>query len=201
MNATENALRTLVDASNYERLWPRFIAEAEHEHLIDVAYEEHETPLGVMLVAATTDGIVRLGLPATPTETVLADLGARISSRVLKTTRASLTQARTQLDQYFNGSLRVFDIVLDYQLCHGFYRSVLNATSAIPYGETRSYKEVAVAANNALAVRATGSALATNPIPIIIPCHRVLRSGGGLGGYGGGLPAQQWLLDWEQRHH
>ena len=118
-------------------------------------------------------------------------------ARLLRTPRASLTAARHELDEYFAGTRRVFDVPLDWQLVHGFRRDVLRATSRIPFGSTVSYREVATQAGSAGAVRAAGTALALNPLPIIVPCHRVLRSGGALGSYRGGAAAKAALLELE----
>jgi len=111
---------------------------------------------------------------------------------------ARLDEVRRQLDLYFEGQLREFDLALDWQLSNGFRRRALRAIDRIPYGKTRSYTEIARSAGNERAVRAAGTACGSNPIPIVVPCHRVLRSGGGLGGYGGGLPMKEALLELER---
>jgi methylated-DNA-[protein]-cysteine S-methyltransferase len=170
---------------------------AERSGLIDVAFERHDSPLGVIIVGATRDGLVRVGLPAEDEGAVLAQLAERVSPRVLHSSRESLTQTRRELDEYFGGSRRTFEIPLDWRLTSGFRREVLRATAGIPYGETASYRDVATRAGSPGATRAAGSALATNPLPIVVPCHRVLRTGGGLGGYAGGLAAKSTLLQLE----
>jgi methylated-DNA-[protein]-cysteine S-methyltransferase len=170
---------------------------AERSGLIDVAFERHDSPLGVIIVGATRDGLVRVGLPAEDEGAVLQQLAERVSARVLHASRDSLTQTRRELDEYFGGSRQAFGIPLDWRLASGFRREVLRATSEIPYGETASYRDVATRAGSPRAVRAAGSALATNPLPIVVPCHRVLRTGGGLGGYAGGLAAKTALLHLE----
>jgi methylated-DNA-[protein]-cysteine S-methyltransferase len=119
---------------------------------------------------------------------------------VLRARRPSLTQTRHQLDEYFEGTRRGFELPLDWQLAHGFRREVLRATAEIPYGRTSSYRDVATRAGSPRAVRAAGTALATNPLPIVVPCHRVLRTGGGLGAYRGGAAAKAALLQLEGSH-
>lgn len=158
----------------------------------------HDSPLGSILLGATDAGIVRVGLPAEEEEVVLGELAERVSRRVLAGSHHSVTRARRQLDEYFEGARRSFDVPLDWQLTRGFRRGVLRATALIPYGRTTSYREVATAAGSPGAFRAAGTALATNPLPIIVPCHRVLRSAGGLGDYRGGPQAKAQLLDLER---
>jgi methylated-DNA-[protein]-cysteine S-methyltransferase len=129
---------------------------------------------------------------------VLEELAHRVSPRVLGAQRESLTRARRQLDEYFDGARRDFDVTLDWRLTAGFRRDVLRATARIPYGSTASYRDVAERAGRPRAVRAAGTALATNPLPILVPCHRVLRTGGELGGYRGGAEAKAQLLGLER---
>jgi methylated-DNA-[protein]-cysteine S-methyltransferase len=183
--------------SAWERMRRDLAGAAERSGLIDVAFERHDSPLGVIIVGATRDGLVRVGLPAEGEDAVLAQLAERVSARVLHCSRASLTQTRRELDEYFGGSRQAFDILLDWRLTSGFRREVLRATAEIPYGATASYRDVATRAGSPGATRAAGSALATNPLPIVVPCHRVLRTGGGLGGYAGGLAAKSALLHLE----
>jgi methylated-DNA-[protein]-cysteine S-methyltransferase len=171
---------------------------AAAEGLLDVAYATMDTPFGPLLVASTRQGLVKISFPSTyDTEETLEDLAARISPRVLEAP-AQLDDVRRQLDLYFEGRLREFDLDLDWQLSRGFRRRALRAIDRIPYGKTRSYTEIARSAGNERAVRAAGTACGSNPIPIVVPCHRVLRSGGGLGGYGGGLPMKEALLALER---
>jgi methylated-DNA-[protein]-cysteine S-methyltransferase len=181
----------------WERIRARLAAEAEAEGLVDVAVERHESPLGTLLVAATGEGLVRLGLPADGDAEVFTELAARISPRVLVASRPVLTTARRQLDEYFDQCRRTFDVELDWRLSNGFRREVLIATAQIPYGGTGTYSTVATEAGSPAAVRAAGTALATNPVPIIVPCHRVLRSDGELGNYRGGPEAKRRLLELE----
>ncbi len=163
--------------------------------LLDVAYATLDSPIGRLLVAVTPRGLVRLAyLDAGEEETtVLEQLAARVSPRVLAAPRR-LDEPRRELDQYFAGRRRQFELPLDWRLTRGFGRRVLEATARIPYGATATYKHVATEAGNARAYRAAGNALGSNPIPIIVPCHRILHSGGGLGGYTGGLERKRVLL-------
>jgi methylated-DNA-[protein]-cysteine S-methyltransferase len=170
-----------------------FAEKAAGAGLLDVAYATADSPFGRILLAATPRGLVSVGLPNQDTESFVARLTERISPRVLESP-ASLDEVRRHLDDYFEGRLRDFDLPLDWQLSHGFRQKVLRHTALIPYGDTRSYKEMAASAGSPRAVRAAGSALGSNPIPIVVPCHRVLRTGGALGGYGGGLELKEALL-------
>jgi methylated-DNA-[protein]-cysteine S-methyltransferase len=181
----------------WERLRRDLSGAAERSGLIDVAFERHDSPLGTIIVGATRDGLVRVGLPAEDEDAVLQQLAERVSVRVLHASRDSLTQTRRELDEYFGRKRQQFDVALDWRLTSGFRREVLRATAEIPYGHTASYRDVATRAGSPGAVRAAGSALATNPLPIVVPCHRVLRTGGGLGGYAGGLEAKATLLGLE----
>jgi methylated-DNA-[protein]-cysteine S-methyltransferase len=169
---------------------------ASAEGLLDVAYATTDSPFGPLLLAATPQGLVRVNLPNYDPEETLEELAARISPRVLEAP-ARLDDARRQLDLYFEGKLTAFDLPLDWQLSRDFRRNALRAIARIPYGQTRSYMQIAASAGNERAVRAAGTACGSNPIPIVVPCHRVLRSGGALGGYGGGLPMKEALLELE----
>jgi methylated-DNA-[protein]-cysteine S-methyltransferase len=171
----------------------RLSDRAEAEGLLDVAYTTVDSPFGPLLLAATPRGLVRVSLPAYDPETTLEELATRISPRVLEAP-ARLDEARRELDLYFEGKLTEFDLPLDWRLSEGFRKKVQRAIHRIPYGQTRSYTEVARSAGNERAVRAAGTACGSNPIPIVVPCHRVLRTGGALGGYGGGLPMKEALL-------
>jgi methylated-DNA-[protein]-cysteine S-methyltransferase len=171
----------------------RFAEQAESEGLLDVAYATADSPFGSLLLAATPRGLVKISLPAHDSEATLEELATRISPRLLEAP-ARLDEARRELDLYFAGRLTEFDLPLDWSLSAGFRRKVQRAIHRIPYGQTRSYTEVARSAGNERAVRAAGTACGSNPLPIVVPCHRVLRSGGGLGGYGGGLPMKEALL-------
>lgn len=185
-----------VNSGSSEALGEGFIRRAEAEGLIDVAYTEFDSPVGRLLLAATPRGLVRITFPVETPERALEQLAESVSPRILESP-AKLDDVRRELDRYFEGKLQDFDLPLDWQLTRGFYRKVLRATARIPYGQTRSYSEMATKAGSPRAVRATGTALGSNPLPIIVPCHRVLRRGGALGGYGGGLEVKQALLELE----
>ncbi|HET6848181.1 MAG TPA: methylated-DNA--[protein]-cysteine S-methyltransferase [Gaiellales bacterium] len=175
----------------------RLIGRAEAEGLVDVAYAETDTPVGRLLVAATPRGLVRVSFHGEAHDEVLGELAERLSPRVLEAP-SRLDEVRRELDEYFEGRRHEFHLPLDWSLTGSpFRRAVLERTAKIPYGGTASYRDVASAAGNERAVRAAGTALGANPIPIVVPCHRVLRTGGALGGYGGGLEAKRFLLDLE----
>jgi methylated-DNA-[protein]-cysteine S-methyltransferase len=174
----------------------RLAERADAEGLLDVAYANVDSPFGTLLVAATPRGIVKLSLPNYDPGEALEELSANVSPRVLEAP-AKLDEARRELDLYFEGRLTAFDLPVDWRLTGGFRGRVQHAIARIPYGQTRSYAEMARSAGNERAVRAAGTACGSNPVPIVVPCHRVLRSGGGLGGYGGGLPMKEALLKME----
>lgn len=167
----------------------RFLASAEP----DVAVGTVDAPFGRVWVAVTARGLARVAFA----EDVYDELARRLSPRVLDVPGRT-DAVRRQLDEFFAGSRQAFDLELDESLVRaGFQRKVLDAAATIPYGAARTYGEVAEAAGSPRAVRAVGSALGANPLCIVVPCHRVIRAGGGLGGYAGGLPAKRWLLDRE----
>jgi methylated-DNA-[protein]-cysteine S-methyltransferase len=174
----------------------RFKTRAAEEGLLDVAYTSTDSPFGPLLLASTKRGLVRVGLPNQDPDELLADLAARVSPRLLEAP-AELDEVRRELDLYFAGRLDHFDLPLDWRLSSGFRQRVLRAIDRIPYGQSRTYTEMARRAGNERAVRAAGSACGSNPIPLVVPCHRVLRTSGALGGYGGGLPMKQALLELE----
>jgi methylated-DNA-[protein]-cysteine S-methyltransferase len=180
-------------ARNIEALRER----ATEEGLLDIAYTSADSPFGTLLLARTPRGLVRLGLPNEDPEELLADLAGRISPRVLEVP-AGLDEERRELDDYFAGRRHDFDLPIDWQLSHGFLLRARQGIAAIPYGETRTYTDLARGAGNELAVRAAGSACSRNPIPLVVPCHRVLRSDGSLGGYAGGLEMKEELLKMER---
>ncbi len=161
--------------------------------LLDIAYATLDSPVGRLLVAVTPHGLVRVAYLDGDLDAVLEDLAIRVSPRLLGSAR-KLDEPRRELDQYFEGRRREFELPLDWQLTRGFARRVLQATARIPYGSVSSYKGVASDAGSPRAFRAAGNALGTNPLPIVIPCHRVLHAGGGLGGYTGGVSRKQSLL-------
>jgi methylated-DNA-[protein]-cysteine S-methyltransferase len=196
----ERLLRGGPDASTpqWAAARARFVARALADGLVDVAYEDHDTPLGTVRINATRTGIVRLVLPAEDADAALDDLARKLSTRILRTSSPMVTLARQELDEYFDARRRTFDVPLDWALSKAFRREVLQVTAQIPYGQTSSYRKVATAAGSPNAVRAAGSALATNPLPILVPCHRVLRTDGRLGQYRGGQAAKTQLLSLER---
>lgn len=200
IGAFEERLGARADLDPDAWAWLRrvLVERASSEGLVDVAVQRHETALGPLVLGATAAGLVRVGLPAEGEGAVLEDLAARVSPRVLRAPRASLDAARRQLDEYFDRRRRRFDVPLDWRLTAGFRRAVLRATTRIPYGGTATYREVAGKAGRPRAFRAAGSALATNPLPILVPCHRVLPASGGTGAYRGGAPAKRQLLALER---
>jgi methylated-DNA-[protein]-cysteine S-methyltransferase len=171
----------------------RLARQAGASGLVDVAYAEMESPFGTLLMASTPRGLVRLAYPEEDREAALEELAARVSPRLLQAPER-LDDVRRQLDEYFEGERTSFDLEVDYALRRGFVRKVLRATSRIPFGEVATYRVVAQRAGNGRAFRAAGNALHSNPVPIVVPCHRVVRTGGGLGGYGGGLDRKRYLL-------
>jgi methylated-DNA-[protein]-cysteine S-methyltransferase len=174
---------------------PMLDAAADAAGLLDVAYATLDSPAGKLLLAATPHGLVRLAYLDQETEVdhVLEQLAAAISPRVLAAPRR-LDEPRRELDQYFAGGRRQFELPLDWRLTRGFGRRVLEATARIPFGSVSTYKQMATEAGSPRGSRAAGNALGSNPIPIIVPCHRVLHTTGGLGGYTGGLDRKRMLL-------
>jgi methylated-DNA-[protein]-cysteine S-methyltransferase len=174
----------------------RLTDRADAEGLLDVAYTMSDSPFGPLLLAATPQGLLKVSLPGYDPEETLEEIATHISPRVLEAP-ARLDETRRELDLYFEGKLTEFELPLDWRLTAGFRRRAQRAIARIPYGQTRSYTEIARSAGNERAVRAAGTACGSNPLPIVVPCHRVLRSGGALGGYGGGLPMKEALLKLE----
>jgi methylated-DNA-[protein]-cysteine S-methyltransferase len=170
----------------------RLAQAAERE--ADVGYATVDTPLGTAVLAATRRGLVRVGLPNEPLERLLDELAADLSPRILEQPRR-LDRARRELTEYFEGRRTDFDVELDWRLARdGFSRRVLRETAKLPYGVTSTYGEVAARAGNPRAFRAAGTALGHNPLPLVVPCHRVLRAGGLIGNYGGGPKMKEFLL-------
>lgn len=164
------------------------------EGLLDVAYATVDSPLGAILVAATPRGLVRLAYTEWRDEDdVVEDLAERLSPRILEAPQR-LDGVRRELDEYFEGRRSGFDVPIDWSLTSGFTGAVLRQTARIGYGETSTYADVADRAGSPRAVRAAGNALGANPIPVVVPCHRVLRTGGALGGYTGGVERKEFLL-------
>ena len=165
--------------------------------MLDLAYRTLDTPIGALLLAATDRGLVRIAFEREGFDAVLDALAVKISPRILDAPDR-LSGAARQLDEYFSGERRTFDLPLDYRLSSGFRQVVQQYLPHIGYGHTATYKEVAETVGKPRAVRAVGSACATNPLPVVVPCHRVLRTDGGLGGYLGGLEVKSALLSLER---
>ena len=169
------------------------LAAADADGLIDVAVARADSPIGTLTLAATPAGLVRVGFQR-ERDTLVEELATTISPRVVELPKR-LDDVRRQLDEYFEGRRHRFDVAVDLRLAGGFRRTVLELLfEQVGFGETRSYAQLAALAGSPKASRAVGTAMATNPIPIVVPCHRVLRTGGALGGYGGGLDVKRWLL-------
>lgn len=182
------------DAAAQERRQARLAAAADDAGLLDVAYRTLDTPVGTLLLAATERGVVRVAFAREDHDAVLQQLSDRISPRVVRAP-ARLDRAAAELDEYFAGRRSSFDLPLDWQLVRGAFRqSVLHALPDVGYGRTVSYAGLAAAAGSPRAIRAVGTACATNPLPVVVPCHRVVRSDGSTGEYVGGAQAKQALL-------
>jgi methylated-DNA-[protein]-cysteine S-methyltransferase len=164
--------------------------------LLDVAYGFADSPFGRLLVATTKHGLVTLAYPNEDVDRTLEHLSGAISPRILES-QAATDPVRRELDEYFQGQRREFGTAVDLRLTHGFFRKVLAQTARIPYGTVSTYRDVAARAGSPRAMRAAGNALASNPIPIVVPCHRVIQTGGGLGGYTSGLDRKVTLLQLE----
>jgi len=184
---------TQTPPDHLERLRDRLVAAADAADLLDVGYTTTDSPFGPLLIAATRQGLVRLAFAREDHDAVLARLAERVSPRVLRAP-ARLDGVRRQLDEYFAGTRQEFALAVDLRLSSGYRRTVLDHLRVLPYGRTETYTEVARATASPRAVRAVGSACATNPVPVVVPCHRVLRSDGSLGGYVGGLEVKTGLL-------
>jgi methylated-DNA-[protein]-cysteine S-methyltransferase len=195
----EQEARDLLDAlpavtgERLRALHDRLAGRADAEGLLDVAYRTLDTPVGPLLLAATARGLVRVAYSTENHDHVLAILARQLSPRILSAPRR-LDAAAREIDEYFAGRRQEFDLPLDFSLAHGFRLTVLSHLAGIAYGRTASYGAVAAAVGHPKAVRAVGTACATNPLPVVVPCHRVVRSDGSLGGYLGGLAAKQALL-------
>jgi len=169
------------------------VAAADRAGLVDVAVSTVDSPIGDLYVAATPHGLVRLAFDP---ERMLDELAERISPRVVEAP-ARLDPVRRELDEYFAGRRRVFDIVVDWTLTSGFRRRVLEATARIPVGHVTTYGALAKQVGKPTAARAVGGAVGSNPVAIVVPCHRVLPAAGGVGNYGGGPQRKEFLLELE----
>jgi methylated-DNA-[protein]-cysteine S-methyltransferase len=186
----------MTDEAANARLHARLASAAARDGLLDVAYREVASPVGSLLLAATDQGLIRVAYEVQDHDRVLALLADTVSPRVLRAP-ARLDEVARQLDEYFGGQRHQFDVPLDLRLARGFRRSVLAHLPDIGYGHTESYAQVATATGRPRAVRAVGTACALNPLPVVVPCHRVIRSDGSLGPYAGGAAAKETLLHLE----
>jgi methylated-DNA-[protein]-cysteine S-methyltransferase len=201
MNSTDGLIRDLTLSTSpapvkLAELKAKLAVAAERDGILDVAYRVVATPVGDLLVAATERGLVRVAYASENHDAVLQALAERISPRILSAP-ARLDPVARELEEYFAGRRRSFDLALDWRLSAGFRAAVLQHLPEIGYGHTASYAAVARLAGNPKAVRAVGTACATNPMPVVVPCHRVVRSDGSIGGYLGGADAKQTLLTLE----
>jgi methylated-DNA-[protein]-cysteine S-methyltransferase len=171
----------------------RVVEAAEQEGLLDVGYGFADSPFGRLMVAVTPRGVVRLDYPDRDVDQSLQELASEISPRILEAPKAT-EEVRRELEEYFDGKRRGFTVRVDMSPLAGFRRKVLEQTARIPFGSVSTYAEVAARAGSPRGMRAAGNALGSNPVPIVVPCHRVLRTGGGLGGYTGGLDRKITLL-------
>lgn len=184
------------DPATLSRLRDSLVGAAADAGLLDIAYRTLDTPIGSLLLASTEQGLVRVAFDREDHDLVLVALAQSISPRILLSP-ARLDGVARQLSEYFAGRRKTFDVPLDFRLSSGFRRSVLAHLPEIAYGQTESYAQVAAATGNPRAVRAVGSACATNPLPVVVPCHRVVRSDGSYGQYRGGEEAKRSLLTLE----
>jgi methylated-DNA-[protein]-cysteine S-methyltransferase len=198
LDAIEAKLRGQGDAEESSlELARRFAEAAAASGDAEVAFATLDTPVGRTSVAATPRGIVSVGLPNHPLDDFVERLATQISPRVVEAP-GKLDLARRELSEFFEGDRRDFDLALDWTLVPGgFYRKVLDATAKLGYGEVMTYGEIARSAGNPRAHRAAGTALGANPLPIVVPCHRIVRAGKDPGNYGGGPELKRWLLELE----
>jgi methylated-DNA-[protein]-cysteine S-methyltransferase len=197
MNEHNDVFTAPADPGALARLHRRLEQAAEREGLLDVAYRTVDSPVGPLLLAATPRGLVRVAYDIEDHDLVLESLAERLSPRVLRAP-GRLDAAARELGEYFAGQRRAFDLPLDRSLSQGFRLLVQQHLPSIGYGQTRSYRQVAELVGNPKAVRAVGSACATNPLPVVVPCHRVLPSDGTPGRYVGGPEAKITLLNLEE---
>ncbi|MGI8870391.1 MAG: methylated-DNA--[protein]-cysteine S-methyltransferase [Mycobacteriales bacterium] len=191
-------LFAILDATDADarRLHDRLARAAASEGLLDVAYRTVDSPYGPILLARTDAGLVRLAYAVQDHDAVLSELAARISPRVLRTS-AGLDDAARELEEYFTGRRRTFEVPLDLRLARGFRAAVLAELRRVPYGSTTSYTALATAAHRPKAIRPTATACASNPLPVVVPCHRVIHKDGNPRGYAGGSGVKLALLTLE----
>jgi methylated-DNA-[protein]-cysteine S-methyltransferase len=187
-----------ISPERLDALHARLASAASTTGVLDIAYRTLDTPVGTLLLAATEHGLLRVAYEVEGLDAVLQTLADRVSPRILKAPER-LDRTATELDEYFDGRRRAFDLRLDWRLSAGFRAAVLrHLATDLAYGQTASYSTLARLSGNPKAVRAVGTACATNPIPIVVPCHRVIRSDGSVGAYIGGSAAKRALLALEQ---
>jgi methylated-DNA-[protein]-cysteine S-methyltransferase len=197
--AMERTLRAALQSGHDALRPPSIVDAAAAAGLLDVAYARLDSPVGTLMLASTPQGLARLAyVDEGQEDAVMQQIAARLSPRMLSAPRR-LDEPRRELDEYFSGRRRAFDLTLDLRLLSDFTRRVLAATAEIPYGGVSTYKDVAAAAGSPRGSRAAGNALGSNPLPIVLPCHRVVHSSGGLGGYTGGVARKRVLLAIEGR--
>lgn len=194
MNDVEQLLRAGPPLGDLDDELGELARRARAADLLDVAWTTIDTPCGSLLLVGSRAGLVAVGLR--DTDELLERVAAEVSPRVIEAP-GQLDESRRQFDEYFEGRRTRFDLDLDWSLSHGFRRDVLRELVRVPYGEVVTYAELARRADKPKAVRAVGSAMATNPLPVVVPCHRVVRTGGALGNYGGGVEMKRWLLTME----
>jgi methylated-DNA-[protein]-cysteine S-methyltransferase len=187
---------TGIDPDRMTELHNRLTAAAQRDGVLEIAYRTVDSPVGPLLLAATDHGLIRVAYAVEDHDAVLQQLADKVSPRILQAPARLDTVAR-ELDEYFAQARRVFDVPLDWRLAAGFRAAVLHHLPEIGYGQTASYAAVAALAGSPRAVRAVGTACAKNPLPVVVPCHRVVRSDGAMGGYLGGPAAKRLLLDLE----
>jgi methylated-DNA-[protein]-cysteine S-methyltransferase len=192
----ENALRSGLPDGASDAATRSFVQRAASEGLLDVAYATVDSPLGPLTAAVTPRGLVRVAYDLGDQDRVLEELATRVSPRVLEAP-ARLDDVRRELDSYFEGKLRAFSVPIDWSVLHGFTHRVLRATARIPFGDVLTYTQVATKAGSPRGSRAAGNALGSNPMPIVVPCHRVVAAGSKLGGYTGGIERKEYLLSLE----
>jgi methylated-DNA-[protein]-cysteine S-methyltransferase len=196
MTDLEQRLTSLPDGAarlDLDRLQAELARRAARAGILDVAYASADSPLGELTIFVTPRGVVRVAYENEPDDLLFEELSDGVSPRLLRDPGRT-DAARAEIEDYFEGRRQSFDLPIDWSLVHGFAVGVLQATARVPFGEVSSYGEVAAEAGSPRAARAAGNALASNPIPIVVPCHRILHADGGLGGYSGGLDRKRFLL-------
>lgn len=196
MKSTSDQIKELRSAG-YEQAVGSFAERAFAGGQAQVAYGPVSSPIGELTAVVSLRGLLALAFESEDQDELLETVSAKVSPAIVEL-RSAITPIRRQLDRYFRGNLRVFDMPLDRSLVTPFQDQVLTATLGIPRGETRAYGQIAAAVGRPKGARATGQALGANPIPIVIPCHRVVAADGSLRGYAGGLARKEFLLNLEQ---